>query len=225
MNANASLGRRGEDAAAHYLNLIGWKVIDRNWRCRLGEIDIVAHDGRAPVVCEVKTRSGDQFGSPFEAITHEKAVRLRRLAWRWAAEHGVPGASVRVDVLCLLPAPPTDQSPASHQPPDRAVRPDRSSPPTARDIPPPEQSAPRVPASDQGVHTQNRNASPHGQRFPTPGGGVPAPRPPADTGAFRPDTIRSQHDRATSRRPTTTQPNASLPVVDGFKVEHIREVI
>ncbi|MFG1999374.1 YraN family protein [Spirillospora sp. NPDC048911] len=103
---NTILGRRGEDAASVYLVELGWTILDRNWRCRQGEIDIVAHDGRQHVVCEVKTRKNTMLGTPFEAITPEKAIRLRRLAWRWAAQHGVPGAAVRVDALCLLPAEP-----------------------------------------------------------------------------------------------------------------------
>jgi putative endonuclease len=102
MNAHISLGRRGEDAAADYLVELGWTILDRNWRCREGELDIVAHDGRGHVACEVKTRGSDRFGDPLEAITPDKAARLRRLAWRWAAEHGVSGGRVRVDALGLL---------------------------------------------------------------------------------------------------------------------------
>ncbi|MEU5878222.1 YraN family protein [Spirillospora sp. NPDC047279] len=104
MNANRTLGQRGEDAAAAYLTKIGWTIVERNWRCRQGELDIVAHDGRRHVVCEVKTRRGVTLGTPFEAITSDKAVRLRRLAWEWASHNGVPGARIRVDALCLLPA-------------------------------------------------------------------------------------------------------------------------
>ncbi|GAA4228865.1 YraN family protein [Actinomadura meridiana] len=103
MNAHISLGRRGEDAATDYLVDLGWTILDRNWRCREGELDIVAHDGRSHVACEVKTRGSDRFGDPLEAITADKAARLRRLAWRWAAAHGVNGGLVRVDVLGLLP--------------------------------------------------------------------------------------------------------------------------
>lgn len=99
---NAALGRRGEDAAARYLSQwLGWTIADRNWRCPEGEIDIVAHDGRRHVVCEVKTRSSDRYGAPIEAITPGKAGRLRRLAGRWAAAHGVPALTIRIDVLGL----------------------------------------------------------------------------------------------------------------------------
>ncbi|MBE1534777.1 YraN family protein [Actinomadura algeriensis] len=102
MRKHIDLGRRGEDAAARYLAGIGWKILDRNWRCSEGEIDIVAHDGRGAVVCEVKTRKSARYGGPLEAITEEKAARLRRLAWRWAAENGARGAPIRVDVLGLI---------------------------------------------------------------------------------------------------------------------------
>lgn len=102
MKAHISLGRRGEDAAADYLVRLGWTILDRNWRCREGELDIVAHDGLRHVVCEVKTRGSARFGDPLEAITTQKAERLRRLAWRWASAHGVSGGAVRVDVLGLL---------------------------------------------------------------------------------------------------------------------------
>jgi putative endonuclease len=106
MNANKNLGTRGEDAAAAYLVRRGWTILERNWRCPEGELDIIAHDGRSPIVCEVKTRSSTDYGDPLEAITRQKARRLRRLAARWAAAHGVPAASVRVDVLGLV----TDRS-------------------------------------------------------------------------------------------------------------------
>lgn len=97
------LGRRGEEAAAHYLSQrLGWKILDRNWRCREGELDIVAYDGTQHVVCEVKTRAGVRFGAPFEAVTPAKAARLRRLAGRWAAEHRIRATSVRIDVLSLV---------------------------------------------------------------------------------------------------------------------------
>ncbi|WP_067461566.1 YraN family protein [Actinomadura macra] len=102
MKTHINLGRRGEDAAAAYLARLGWRILDRNWRCPEGELDIVAHDGVAHVACEVKTRSSARFGDPLDAITPIKATRLRRLAWRWAAAHGVSGTLVRIDVLGLV---------------------------------------------------------------------------------------------------------------------------
>lgn len=102
-SARQSLGRRGEESAARYLaDRLGWTIVERNWRCPEGELDIVAYDGTRHVVCEVKTRSGAAFGAPVEAITQAKAARLRRLAGRWAAQHGVPAATVRIDVIGLV---------------------------------------------------------------------------------------------------------------------------
>ena len=100
------LGRQGEDVAAAYLATRGLTVLDRNWRCRDGELDLVAADGDRLVVAEVKTRSGTGFGLPAEAVTREKAARIRRLAQRWLAEHHAGGGSgfeeVRFDVLAVL---------------------------------------------------------------------------------------------------------------------------
>ena len=101
-NHRGSLGRRGEAAAAGYLRGLGWQVVDRNWRCRDGELDIVAYDGHRHVVCEVKTRANLEFGAPLEAITAAKAARLRRLAARWADQHGVNAARIRIDVIGLV---------------------------------------------------------------------------------------------------------------------------
>ncbi|WP_026412141.1 YraN family protein [Actinomadura oligospora] len=102
MNGNQVLGRRGEDAAAAYLERLGWNVLDRNWRCSEGELDIVAYDGRRHVACEVKTRRSKAFGDPLEAITERKATRLRKLALRWAAANRVPGSRIQVDVIALV---------------------------------------------------------------------------------------------------------------------------
>jgi putative endonuclease len=102
MRAKDVLGRRGEDAAAAHLSRSGWQIIDRNWRCAEGELDIVARDGPAIVVCEVKTRSSTDFGTPAEAVTRAKVTRLRRLADRWLAAHGVRHAAVRIDIIGLV---------------------------------------------------------------------------------------------------------------------------
>ena len=96
------LGRRGEDVAAQYVIRLGWKILDRNWRCPGGELDLVARDGEQLVICEVKTRSTLRFGTPVEAVTEAKAARLRRLALRWAALHDCAGAPIRIDVIGLL---------------------------------------------------------------------------------------------------------------------------
>jgi putative endonuclease len=77
-------------------------LLDRNWRCELGEIDLVLRDGRVLVVCEVKTRSSTAFGTPLEGVGERKAARLRRLAARWLAEHAVRPDEVRIDLVGVL---------------------------------------------------------------------------------------------------------------------------
>ena len=72
MAAKDELGRRGEDEAVRYLEQRGLVVLSRNWRCRDGELDVVAVDGDRLVVCEVKTRSGTRFGEPAEAVTRSQ---------------------------------------------------------------------------------------------------------------------------------------------------------
>ena len=84
--ANA-VGAYGERLAARYLVESGMQILDRNWRCDQGEIDIVAMDGTCLVIVEVKTRRSLAFGSPVEAVSAVKAARLRRLAGCWLADH------------------------------------------------------------------------------------------------------------------------------------------
>lgn len=102
MRHHLVLGRRGEDLAAAYLCDQGLVILDRNWRCAMGEIDIVARDGEVVVVCEVKTRSSHRFGSPFEAITAQKANRLQRLAFAWLQEQGLGPRQLRFDVVAIV---------------------------------------------------------------------------------------------------------------------------
>jgi putative endonuclease len=97
-----ALGRFGEAYAARHLTDKGMVVLDRNWRCDAGEIDLVLRDGRVLVVCEVKTRSSRDYGSPLEGVTAPKAARLRRLAARWLAEHHVHPDEVRIDLVGVL---------------------------------------------------------------------------------------------------------------------------
>ena len=87
MAAKDELGRAGEDRAARYLESIGCTIVDRNWRCGAGEIDIVATTPLALLIVEVKTRRADGFGHPLEAIDAHKRARLWRLGIAWIAEH------------------------------------------------------------------------------------------------------------------------------------------
>lgn len=102
MRATDALGRYGEDVAARHLAEQGIVVLERNWRCDDGEIDILGRDGDVLVVCEVKTRRSTAYGDPLEAVTPRKAARLRRLAARWLAERGVHPTAVRIDVVGVL---------------------------------------------------------------------------------------------------------------------------
>lgn len=97
-----ALGDYGERLAAEHLIENGLLILDRNWRCSAGEIDIVAADGDVVVVCEVKTRSSSRFGTPMEAITPRKAARLHRLGWMWVKHHSVRCSRLRVDVVAVL---------------------------------------------------------------------------------------------------------------------------
>ncbi|TWE13125.1 YraN family protein [Rudaeicoccus suwonensis] len=101
----AELGRWGEDVAARHLRSGGMQVVERNWRCRDGEIDLIAVDGDCVVVVEVKTRTTEFFGSPVDAVTPVKARRLRVLASRWLADHPIGAGAVRIDVIGVLRPP------------------------------------------------------------------------------------------------------------------------
>lgn len=98
----SELGAYGEALAARHLTEQGMILLDRNWRCDLGEVDLVLRDGRVLVICEVKTRSSLAFGTPIEAVTEQKAARLRRLAARWLADHEVRPPEVRIDLVGVL---------------------------------------------------------------------------------------------------------------------------
>lgn len=92
-------GGYGEASAARFLTGLGMVVLDRNWRCELGEVDLVLRDGDVLVFCEVKTRANAAFGSPLEAVSPAKVARLRRLAARWLAEHRLSVRDVRLDLV------------------------------------------------------------------------------------------------------------------------------
>ena len=101
MAAKDELGMRGERIAERHLVARGLTVIDRNWRCPQGEIDLVLRDGDETVFVEVKTRTSDTFGHPLEAITVAKLARLKRLAAAWCSEH--PGAGrIRIDAVAVV---------------------------------------------------------------------------------------------------------------------------
>ena len=100
------IGVRGEDLACAELERQGLQVLERNWRCRLGEIDIVAAEaganGLTMVFCEVKCRSGLGFGHPLEAITFTKRRTLRQLAAVWMRQHRVKASAIRLDAVGVV---------------------------------------------------------------------------------------------------------------------------
>lgn len=101
-----ALGAYGEGVAARYLTeQAGMVLLDRNWRCREGEIDLVLRDGRVLVVCEVKTRTSYLCGTPHEAISDAKLDRLRRLGQAWMLAHGVAAEETRIDLVAVLRPP------------------------------------------------------------------------------------------------------------------------
>ncbi len=103
--AKDAVGAYGERVALAHLVEQGMVMLDRNWRCRTGEIDIILRDGSDLVFCEVKTRRSDRFGTPAEAVDPRKVRRLRRLAAQWLAQAGLRAPTVRFDVVSVVPQP------------------------------------------------------------------------------------------------------------------------
>jgi putative endonuclease len=97
-----ALGAAGEAQAARWYEANGYTVVARNWRCRQGELDLILSKGALVVFCEVKTRSSDAFGSPAEAVTRTKQLRLRRLAAAWIEQAPSRPRDVRFDVAAVL---------------------------------------------------------------------------------------------------------------------------
>ena len=96
-----ALGAAGEALTAAWYRDAGYEVLARNWRCAEGELDLVLRRRGVIVFCEVKTRRGDAFGAPYEAVTPTKQRRLRVLAARWLAEHRTRRVAIRFDVASV----------------------------------------------------------------------------------------------------------------------------
>ena len=96
-----SLGQRGEDFAARYLKRLGYHIVGRQVDLRVGELDIVAVDGRTVVFVEVKTRTSDAAGTPAEAVDDLRQERLTRAALAYLKSHGLLEYSARFDVVAL----------------------------------------------------------------------------------------------------------------------------
>ncbi len=99
------LGAEGETVAAEWYESNGYEVVERNWRRREGEIDLIVRRGRTVVFAEVKTRTTDRFGTGAEAVLVAKQRRIRQLARRWLSEltpaSGRPLVNVRFDVVSI----------------------------------------------------------------------------------------------------------------------------
>jgi putative endonuclease len=95
------LGWRGEEIAVAYLRRQGYRVIARNWRCTVGELDIVAREGETLAFVEVRTRRGDRFGTPEESITPTKQAKLVELAQTYLQENGLKDQNWRIDVVAV----------------------------------------------------------------------------------------------------------------------------
>jgi putative endonuclease len=102
MNARAGLGDAGEEIAERLYRKLGFRVLDRNFRCKAGEIDLVVRRGPLVVFCEVKCRRTDRWGEPAEAVGHAKQARLRRLAGVWLSERRPGSIDIRFDVVSVI---------------------------------------------------------------------------------------------------------------------------
>lgn len=100
--ARRVLGAAGEEAVAQWYLENGYAIVARNWRCRQGELDLIAQQGGVLVFCEVKTRTSNAFGSPFEAVTISKQRRIRSLAVAWLQESGTRANELRFDVAGVI---------------------------------------------------------------------------------------------------------------------------
>ena len=111
----AEIGALGERLAAEHLHRLGLQVLTRNWRCRYGELDLIAAEPShgTVVFVEVKTRTSDRFGGLAEAVTPAKVRRLRRLAGLWLAAQDRRWAAIRIDVVGVR-LEPTGAAEISH---------------------------------------------------------------------------------------------------------------
>jgi putative endonuclease len=95
------LGRRGEEIATSYLQQQGYAILARNWKCPIGEIDIVAREGETLAFVEVRTRRGHRFGTPEESVTPAKQAKLVELAQTYLQEMGLTDTDWRIDVVAI----------------------------------------------------------------------------------------------------------------------------
>ncbi|MGI6046322.1 MAG: YraN family protein [Eggerthellaceae bacterium] len=99
---NTDLGQRGEEAAVRFLQRRGYEILERNWKCRAGEADIIAKDGTSLVFVEVKTRSNIDYGLPSEAVDDKKRSKYERIAMHFLKNFDEVDIPVRFDVISLV---------------------------------------------------------------------------------------------------------------------------
>lgn len=99
---NIELGKIGEEIAANYLQELGYKILDRNWRFKRVELDIVARIGSTLVFCEVKTRRSNSHGVPSDAITQLKLQHIRTAALHWLSNHQSKQQGIRFDAISVI---------------------------------------------------------------------------------------------------------------------------
>jgi putative endonuclease len=104
-DATASTGRTGEDAALDVYRRRGYRLVARNWRCRIGELDLVLVRKDLLVFCEVKTRRGAAFGGGYEAVTVRKRAKIRALAEAFLQSRGIRHGAIRFDVASVSLGP------------------------------------------------------------------------------------------------------------------------
>ena len=102
MASSVEVGRRGEQVAVRYLKSKGYRILERNYRWNRAEIDVIALDGEVLVFIEVKTRGGEEFGTPARAVDRRKQKQIARVAAHYLQERRLAGTDCRFDVLALL---------------------------------------------------------------------------------------------------------------------------
>jgi putative endonuclease len=98
-----SIGKEGEEIARRYLEKHGYRIVTANYRTRHGEIDLIARDGATLVFIEVKTRTQQRFGSPFDALTARKCMNMAKVALHYLINHGGIEQPARFDVVSVRP--------------------------------------------------------------------------------------------------------------------------
>ncbi len=101
MPHNISIGKRGEDEALRVLKKNGYRILERNYRCRYGEVDLIARDGDTIVFVEVKTRGSDRFGSPMHSVDFRKQKHIISVSNTYLVHYGLTDSAVRFDVVSI----------------------------------------------------------------------------------------------------------------------------